>query len=100
VTIRFGRLVDPAGNPLRGVSITGPGVWSETDDQGYFQIEAPDDAELTATTRDGRIFAVTLPTGGRGEDIAQIGTVECCGAPEVRVGVLDMPAGGGNKGSK
>ncbi|HEU4651416.1 MAG TPA: CS1-pili formation C-terminal domain-containing protein, partial [Croceibacterium sp.] len=100
VTIRFGRLVDPEGHPVPGASITGQGVWSQTDDNGYFQIEAADDVELTATTRDGRIYAVTLPTGARGEDIAQVGNVECCGDPEIRLGSLDRSAGGGNKGSK
>jgi hypothetical protein len=88
VTIRFGRLVAPNGTPLAGASITGKGVWSETDDDGYFQIEAPDDAELTVTTREGRSFSLALPrAAGSGEDIARIGEVECCGEDDgIRLG--------------
>jgi hypothetical protein len=107
VTIRFGRLVAHDGTPMGGASITGKGVWSETDDEGYFQIEAPDDADLTVTTRDGRSFPLALPRAAdSGEDIARIGDVECCDAdrsirlsgdgsgtgpdPAITLGALDL----------
>jgi hypothetical protein len=102
VTIRFGRLVEPNGAPVRGASITGKGVWSETDDEGYFQIEAPDDAKLTVTTRDGRAYPTVLPAGARGEGIARIGEVVCCGEDdgEIRLGALDVAAPSADKGSQ
>jgi len=102
VTISFGRLVDPDGTPVRGASITGKGVWSETDDEGYFQIEAPDDAALTVTTADGRAFPLVLPAGRRGADIARLGEVVCCreGDGDIRLGALDLAAAGGDKGSQ
>lgn len=90
VTIKFGRLVSPDGGPIAGASITGKGIWSETDGQGYFQIEAPDDAELTVTLRDGRSFATTLPRGEPAAGIARLGSVVCCTDGGVRLGALDL----------
>jgi hypothetical protein len=89
-------------HPVRGASITGKGVWSETDDDGYFQIEAADDADLTVTTSDGRSFSTVLPAGAHGEDIARIGEVVCCaeGGGDIRLGALDLAAAGGDKGSR
>lgn len=93
VTIKFGRLVSPDGTPLAHASLTAKGVWSETDAGGYFQIEAPDDARLTVTLRDGRSFATTLPKGEPKGGIARLGSVTCCGGPEmgpeIRLGALD-----------
>jgi hypothetical protein len=99
VTIRFGRLVGPDGIPVRGASITAKGVWSETDDDGYFQVEAPEDAALTVTTRDGRSFELTLPPAPRGGDIARVGDVVCCAETggDIRLGALDLAAPGRNK---
>jgi hypothetical protein len=91
VVIKVGRLVSPDGVPVRGASITGQGIWSETDDEGYFQIEAPDDAELTVTLPDGSSFTTTLPAGEATDGIARIGAVVCCGRREVRLGALDVP---------
>jgi hypothetical protein len=87
VTIKFGRLVAPDGAPLAGASITGKGVWSETDADGYFQIEVADDAELTVTLPDGRSFTTTLPSGDAAAGIARIGDVTCCAEP-VRLSAL------------
>ena len=90
VTIRFGRLVAPDGSPLTHASITGRGVWSETDGDGNFQIEAPDDVRLTATLTDGRAFALALPQGAAKEGIARLGAVTCCDAPRpVQLGALE-----------
>jgi hypothetical protein len=99
VTIKFGRLVGPDGHAVAHASITRQGVWAETDDNGFFQIEAPDDAEVTVTTRDGRSFAAVLPRGERTGDIAQLGPVACCQADPVRLGVL-AAADLSEKGSK
>jgi len=100
VTIKFGRLVSPDGTPLPHASITGRGIWSETDDEGYFQIEAPDDAELTVTLRDGRAFSTTLPEGQPNGGIARLGSVTCCGTAEIRLGALDPINRPGQKGPK
>jgi hypothetical protein len=100
ITIKFGRLMAPDGTPVAGASITGRGVWSETDDDGYFQIEAPDDVELTVTTMDGRSFATALPAGTADDGIARLGPIICCGKDQIRLGVLDplpWPDGGGSK---
>lgn len=99
ITIRFGRLVAPDGSPVRGASITAKGVWSETDDDGYFQIEAPDDAEMTVTTRDGRTFTLKLPSAARSEGIARVGDVVCCteGGGDIRLGALDLASPRRNK---
>jgi hypothetical protein len=91
ITIKFGRLVNPDGTPIKGASITGRGAWSETDDEGYFQIEAPDNIPLTVTTRDGRSYSITLPPAPAGKDIARLGAVICCGAGQVRLGALEQP---------
>lgn len=89
VTIKFGRLMSPNGISVGGVSITGKGIWTETDDDGYFQIEVPDDAELTVTLQDGSTFAMILPSAKANNGIARIGSVVCCGKPEIRLGALD-----------
>jgi len=102
VTIKFGRLVAPDGTPVRGASITGKGVWSETDEAGFFQIEAADDAKLTVTTRDGNSYPLTLPrASGGGDDIARIGAIECCSETgEIRLGALDLSGQANDKGSQ
>nr|WP_166180575.1 TcfC E-set like domain-containing protein [Altererythrobacter segetis] len=89
ITIKFGRLVAPDGKPVVRASITGRGVWSETDDNGFFQVEAPDDAELTVTTHDGRSFAAKLPLGEPQGGVVRLGSVLCCGAGEMWLGALD-----------
>lgn len=98
ITIKFGRLVTPDGAPVSGASLTAPGVWSETDADGYFQIEAPDDAELTVTTPDGDSFVTTLPAGEANGGIARLGAVVCCGPGEIRFGTLAAAAQPSDKG--
>jgi Mat/Ecp fimbriae outer membrane usher protein len=88
VTLKLGQLVAPNGTPIRGASISGTGVWSETDDQGFFQIEVTGHAVLTVTTSEGRSFALLLPAGDEIAGIARIGPVECCGEPVIRLGAL------------
>lgn len=91
ISIKFGRLVAPDGTPVRRASITGKGVWSETDDEGYFQIEIAEGAELTVTLPDGTSFTTTLPAGEENGGVARIGSVVCCGRGEVTLGALDFP---------
>jgi hypothetical protein len=100
VIIKFGRLVAPDGSPLAHASITGKGVWSETDDAGFFQIEVADETELTVTLSDGRTFAATLPPGTAKNGIAQLGSVACCGDNVIRLGALEPQRGPGEGGSQ
>jgi hypothetical protein len=83
VILKFGRLVAPDGAALAHASITGQGVWSETDADGRFQIEVADDARLTVTLADGRSFVTTLPKGQPTDGIARLGDVACSGAAEL-----------------
>jgi hypothetical protein len=89
ITIKLGRLVGPDGTPLAHASLVGKGTWGETDADGNFQIEAPDDAALTVTTADGRSYAITLPAPAGGGTIARLGNVACCTVAPVRLGLLD-----------
>jgi hypothetical protein len=100
ITIKFGRLLDPSGAPIRHATLTGKGIWSETEDEGYFQFEAPDDAELIVTMRDGTMFELLLPPAEPSEGIARLGAVTCCERPEVRLGALGpigLPGNGATK---
>ena len=90
MTIKLGRLIDPDGQPIAGASITGKGVWGQTDDQGYFQIEVPDDAEVRVRLRSGQTFAIQFPSAVADEGFAQVGQIVCCRAPEFRAGARDL----------
>jgi hypothetical protein len=91
-SLKLGRMVDPEGDLVRHAFITGAGVWSETDDNGLFQIEAADDVELTVSLRDGRSFTIRLPRARANEGIARLGDVVCCGRGATRLGALDAAA--------
>jgi hypothetical protein len=96
--MKFGRLVNPDGSPVGHASLVGKGAWGETDANGNFQIEAPDDAELTVTTKDGRSYAISLPKVADGGTIARIGPVVCCTVEQVQLGALDLtPAAHGRE---
>ena len=56
-----GRLMLANGAPLRNASVTCEREISRTDDDGYFQIEASSDAELTVLLPDGGEAIVSLP---------------------------------------
>ncbi|MBO9518904.1 MAG: TcfC E-set like domain-containing protein [Porphyrobacter sp.] len=100
ITIKFGRLTAPDGSPVRGASITGKGIWSETDDNGFFQIEAPDNADLEVTLNNGRTYPMTLPGGEVRSGIARLGAIVCCTEPEIQLGSLGELPGPANGGSK
>ena len=97
ITMKFGRLVGPDGSPVSGASITGKGVWSETDDGGNFEIEAPDNARLTVTTKEGRSYEIALPAVRGGTEVARLGPVVCCEVDNIRLGALDLPANASTK---
>lgn len=90
--IKIGRLVDPAGSPISGASLSAKGAWAQTDDNGYFQIEVPEHVDLDVTLRDGRRYALKLPQGELTFEIARVGAVTCCESSDVRLGMVS-PAG-------
>jgi hypothetical protein len=93
LTIKFGRLVDPDGRPIAGASMTGKGVWSLTDDDGYFQVEIPEGQLMQVTLRDGATFAIKLPAASSGRLFADIGQMVCCDDRTFMVGALDPAIG-------
>jgi hypothetical protein len=88
MTIKVGRLVASDGAPLAHAMINGPGVWSETDEQGYFQLEAPSGETLSVTKGDGESFALKVPHGRAEDGIDRIGTITCCDASLALEGAL------------
>ena len=89
MTIKLGQLLDADGQPVRRANISGNGIWSQTDENGFFQIEAADDAAMRLTLQDGREFELTLPLSGIAPvGIAQIGQITCCGQSEQSRGAL------------
>ena len=90
ITIKVGRLVNADGSPVRGAVLTARGAWAETDDQGLFQIEAPDNIELTVALPDGTSFASILPTGRARSGLFQIGT-RVCGKRDPKLGLAVPP---------
>jgi hypothetical protein len=93
MTIKFGRLIDPDGRPIAGAAMTGKGVWSQTDDNGYFQIEIPEGEIVRITLQDGQTFAIELPSAGGGKVFADIGQMVCCDARVFMAGALDSNKG-------
>lgn len=89
VAIKIGRLVDSDGLPIRGASISAKGVWAQTDGDGYFQIEVPDDIELEVLLADGRRFAIELPGGTKASGVARLGSVTCCEDTPFQLGASD-----------
>lgn len=90
ITIKVGRLVAADGSPVRGAVLTARGTWAETDDQGHFQIEAPDDVELTVVLPDGTSFASILPTGRANAGMFLVGTI-VCGKRDPKLGLATPP---------
>jgi hypothetical protein len=91
VTIRVARLVAPDGKPIANAAITGPHVWSQTDEDGYFQIEAPVEAGLMLTLQDGRSFPLVLQAGEPKDGIALLGPVICCQKTDSQLAAVAEP---------
>lgn len=94
VTIKIGRLVDLSGSPIRDASMTAKGVWTQTDGEGYFQIEVPDDVQLEVVLRSGQRFEIELPEGKSSSGMARLGSVTCCEDTGFLLGALDTAAEG------
>ncbi|HWB94733.1 MAG TPA: SusC/RagA family TonB-linked outer membrane protein [Puia sp.] len=82
-----GRVVDPDGNPLQGVSIQvkGSSVWAKTDQDGEFSLNVPEDAKTLVISYVGMerqevsirnqsvISLVMKPSVAQGQDVVVIG---------------------------
>ncbi|MGN3975236.1 TcfC E-set like domain-containing protein [Tsuneonella sp. SYSU-LHT278] len=85
VVIKVGQLVDSKGVPVANASIAGPRIWSQTDDLGFFQVEAPEGTVMEVTTADGRRFPLTLPSASASlAGLVHLDRVRCCDGVEGR----------------
>lgn len=73
----FGRLAFADGRPVVGANIRAESGIGQTDDSGFFQIEAAEGAELAVALGDGRSCRVQPPASGRGEAFVKLGTMIC-----------------------
>lgn len=73
----FGRLVLADGSPVSGAQVRGQGGIGQSDDNGFFQIEAAEGALLTAILPDGRSCDIQPPPSGQGEQFVRLGTMVC-----------------------
>ena len=80
VVAMFGRLVFEDGRPMAGAWLTTPGSISQTNDNGYFQIETAAGSVLEAKSLDGKFCSVKLPPILGTDAFAQLGTLTC-GSP-------------------
>lgn len=102
VVIKFGQLTDLNGAPIARATITGRGVWTQTDEAGYFQLEAPQGVPLEVLTSTGARYALELPEkAGAGEPVVRLGAVICCKNPFDGTGpqlsqLANPPKGKGN----
>ena len=77
VLAMFGRLVGPDGSPIANADIVTDGAIAATDMRGYFQLQAPGDAQIVAHGADGRICRARLDAKPSQNDYSRIGDVQC-----------------------
>ena len=95
VRVIFGQLVFPDGSPVAHASLTTRGGIGETDGNGYFQIEAPDEGELDVILADGRHFTKDFRVRDLSRSIASIGSITCCSkSDETRLSDLTIDVQG------
>jgi hypothetical protein len=73
----FGRLLLPTGEPVRQAMVSNPAGIGETDDNGYFQIEAENGSALEVGLRGGGACQVDLPQLQPRDGYAPLGTLIC-----------------------
>jgi hypothetical protein len=81
VIAMFGRLVLPTGEPVRQALVSNPAGIGETDDNGYFQIEAESGSALEVGMRGGAACHVDLPQLQPQDGYAPLGTLICRAPP-------------------
>lgn len=77
VLAMFGRLVRPDGSAIGNADIHMDGAISATDDRGYFQLQAPGDAVLSARSGGGPACHATLAAKASDKGYTAIGDVVC-----------------------
>ena len=73
----FGRLTWPDGSPVANADIVADGAIAATDMRGYFQLQAPGDAQIMVHATDGRTCRVKLDAKPSQNDYSAIGDVQC-----------------------
>ena len=73
----FGQAVAPDGSPLRHVAITAGRAIAQTDENGYFEVDARADSVLQFRNGEGRTCEVPLAGAKVDGDYARLGKVEC-----------------------
>ncbi|WP_057884570.1 TcfC E-set like domain-containing protein [Tsuneonella troitsensis] len=102
VVIKFGQLMDLSGAPIARATITGRGVWTQTDDAGYFQLEVPEGVTLEVMTSTGARYALELPEeSSTDKSVVRLGAVICCedqidGTSQQLSQLVNTPKGKGN----
>jgi Mat/Ecp fimbriae outer membrane usher protein len=81
IVVKIGRLVSADNRPMADAAISGPGILSVTDADGYFQVEAPEGVELSVTTAGEQSCSLRLPTGKPSSGVFQVGAVQCSTPP-------------------
>ena len=77
VIAMFGRLLLESGEPVRQALVSNPAGIGETDDNGYFQIEAASGSTLEVGMRGGASCRVDLPQLQSQDGYAPLGTLIC-----------------------
>jgi len=90
VSIKLGQLIYPDGKPISNAIITGKGIWSQTDANGYFQIELPEEAEVQFSLANGNTFRTVLLADVTVGTFAQVEKVICCGDPGFQLSSRDV----------
>lgn len=78
VQIFIGSLRYPDGRPVANASLTAEAGWSQTDENGAFQIETTARAAIEVVTAEGEIFRTRLPEGENRAEFANLGMIVCC----------------------
>ena len=77
VVAMFGRLLLDSGEPVKLASVTNPAGIGETDDNGYFQVEAESGSALDVALPGGASCHVGLPQLQPRDGYAPLGTLIC-----------------------
>lgn len=77
VIAMFGRLLLDSGEPVKLASVSNPAGIGETDENGYFQIEAESGSPLEVALPGGRSCRVDLPQLQPQDGYAPLGTLIC-----------------------